>query len=122
MDLFSKPAWLVINLSFPRIQSSIVSFSSKKESYFNVVTQRAFGEILGSENMLFAEGSLHRYLRNLVMSLVGNENLKVKLLPDVEKMICKHLNYWCGQASVELKEAVAKVNLFRIRSLLVYIM
>jgi hypothetical protein len=28
---------------------------------------------LGSENMLFAEGSLHRYLRNLVMNLVGNE-------------------------------------------------
>ena len=53
------------------------------------------------------------------MNLVGNENLKVKLLPDVEKMICNHLNYWCGQASVELKEAVAKVSLFQIRSLLV---
>ncbi|KAL9356427.1 hypothetical protein Peur_049680 [Populus x canadensis] len=60
--------------------------------------------------MLFAEGSLHWYLRNLVMSLVGNESLKVKLLPDVEKMICKHLNYWCGQASVELQEALAKME------------
>jgi len=70
--------------------------------------------------MLFAEGSLHRYLRNLVMSLVVNESLKVKLLPDVEKMmICKHLNYWCGQASVELQETLAKVNLFRIPSFLV---
>ncbi|KAH8479478.1 hypothetical protein H0E87_031326 [Populus deltoides] len=61
--------------------------------------------------MLFAEGSLHRYLRNLVMSLVVNESLKVKLLPDVEKMmICKHLNYWCGQASVELQETLAKME------------
>ena len=40
---------------------------------FQCCYPESFGEILGSENMLFAEGSLHRYLRNLVMNLVGNE-------------------------------------------------
>ncbi|KAJ6929193.1 hypothetical protein NC652_013157 [Populus alba x Populus x berolinensis] len=49
------------------------------------------------------------YLRNLVMNLVGNESLRVKLLQEVEKTICKHLDFWCGQASVELKEAVAEM-------------
>ncbi|KAJ6378029.1 hypothetical protein OIU78_028291 [Salix suchowensis] len=53
---------------------------------------------------------MHKYLRNLVMNLVGNETMRTKLIPKVEKTICKNLQRWCGQASIELKDAVAKME------------
>ncbi|XP_061950023.1 cytochrome P450 87A3-like [Populus nigra] len=77
---------------------------------FQCCYPKSFNEIAGRENMVSAEGFLHKYLRNLVMNLVGNESMKQKLIPKVEKMVCEHLQSWCGQASIELREAVAKME------------
>ncbi|XP_034907384.1 cytochrome P450 87A3-like [Populus alba] len=77
---------------------------------FQCCYPKSFNEIAGRENMVSAEGFLHKYLRNLVMNLVGNESMKQKHIPKVEKMVCEHLQSWCGQASIELREAVAKME------------
>ncbi|KAJ6677888.1 P450 putative-RELATED [Salix viminalis] len=77
---------------------------------FQCCYPKSFNEIAGRDNLVSAEGFMHKYLRNLVMNLVGNETMRTKLIPKVEKTICKNLQRWCGQASVELKEAVAKME------------
>ncbi|MCL7041913.1 hypothetical protein MKW94_009739 [Papaver nudicaule] len=50
---------------------------------------------------------IHKYLKNLVLSQVGNESLKEKLLPKIELMINQALNSWSTQPSVEVKECTA---------------
>jgi len=87
---------------------------------FQCCYPKSFNEIAGRENMVSAEGFLHKYLRNLVMNLVGNESMKQKLIPKVEKMVCEHLQSWCGQACIEFREAVAKVKHVHFRFVLFY--
>ncbi|KAA8539893.1 hypothetical protein F0562_026585 [Nyssa sinensis] len=67
----------------------------------------SFDDIVGKQNVLSVHGSLHKYLKILILNLFGSESLKGRLLPDVEDMTLKHLQLWSTQTSVNLKEAIA---------------
>lgn len=68
----------------------------------------SFDDIVGKDNVLSVHGSLHKYLRNLILNLYGTESLK-RLLPEIEELTSKTLELWSNQASVDLKEATSMV-------------
>lgn len=53
---------------------------------------------------------MYKYLKNMVLNLLGPESLKERLLLQVEEAACKNLRLWSSQPSVELKEATAEVG------------
>ncbi|KAG6767399.1 hypothetical protein POTOM_028603 [Populus tomentosa] len=80
---------------------------------FQCCYPKSFNEIAGRENMVSAEGFQHKYLRNLVMNLVGNESMEHKIIPKVEKMMEFSfgakilLSYSESKSSKNLKQAYA---------------
>lgn len=52
---------------------------------------------------------MHKYLKNMVLSLFGPESLK-KMLPEVEGAVLKQLHQWSSLDMVELKDATASVR------------
>ncbi|MBA0678866.1 hypothetical protein Goari_020185, partial [Gossypium aridum] len=65
-----------------------------------------FTKILGRQNVGSLHGFMFKYLKNMVLSLFGPENIK-KMLPEVERTACRRLQRWSIQETVELKEATA---------------
>ncbi|XP_026450866.1 cytochrome P450 87A3-like [Papaver somniferum] len=65
--------------------------------------------ILGQASLLTLNGSIHRYIWNMVLSLVGPESLKQKLLPHIVHGVKRNLLLWGNQDTVDLKEAVSKM-------------
>ncbi|KAJ8449303.1 hypothetical protein Cgig2_002435 [Carnegiea gigantea] len=68
----------------------------------------SFTEILGRQNVGSLHGFMHKYLRNMVLSLFGSESLK-KMLPEVEGAVLKQLHQWLSPDMVELKDATASM-------------
>ncbi|KAF8380309.1 hypothetical protein HHK36_027791 [Tetracentron sinense] len=66
-----------------------------------------FTEIFGRQNVGSLHGFMYKYLKNMVLNLFGPENLKRKLLPEVEKKANINLSLWSCQDTVEMKEATA---------------
>ncbi|EEF51428.1 cytochrome P450 87A3 [Ricinus communis] len=67
----------------------------------------SFTDIFGKDNSFFLQGFVHKYVRNLTLNFVGVQSLKERVLPQVEKLTCKHLQSWSSQGTVELKEAIS---------------
>lgn len=68
-----------------------------------------FRKILGRENLADLHGSIHKYVKNMVLNLVGPESLKT-MLPEIEQVAQRTLQQWSCEDSVELKEASANVR------------
>ncbi|XP_042511667.1 cytochrome P450 87A3-like [Macadamia integrifolia] len=68
-----------------------------------------FTEIFGRQNVGSLHGFMYKYLKNLVLNLFGPENIKEKLLPEIEELAFRNLHLWSSWDSVELKEAIAKM-------------
>ncbi|KAF8412314.1 hypothetical protein HHK36_000275 [Tetracentron sinense] len=67
----------------------------------------SFTEIFGRQSVLSSHGFIHKYLKNLILTIFGIESLKERLLPEVDDTTRKHLHLWTNQESVNLKEAIA---------------
>ena len=59
-----------------------------------------------------AFGAVHKYMRSAVLSNIGAESIKERLLPQIEEFINKTLRAWSTQSSVEVKHAIANVSFF----------
>ncbi|XP_043715968.1 cytochrome P450 87A3-like [Telopea speciosissima] len=58
------------------------------------------------------QGYIHKYIRSLILNLTGPQNLKEKLLSEMDQATMKQLQSWSTQhANVDLKEAVATMVL-----------
>ncbi|KAL6004532.1 hypothetical protein ACLOJK_005087 [Asimina triloba] len=66
-----------------------------------------FNEIFGRQNVGSLHGFMYKYLKSLVLNLFGPENLKEKLLPQVEQTAHKNLLSWSQQPSIDLKDVTA---------------
>lgn len=69
-----------------------------------------FRKVMGRQNMGEMQGLMHKYLKSLVLRLLGPETLKGKLIHDVGDAACRSLSSWAEQPAVELKEATATVG------------
>lgn len=67
-------------------------------------------KISGEQGLTVHSGVMHKYLRNLALSLVGPENLKDgSLLHEMNEMTRSHLQLWHGCGDIEVKEAIGMV-------------
>ncbi|KAF6147767.1 hypothetical protein GIB67_006740, partial [Kingdonia uniflora] len=67
----------------------------------------SFTELFGRTTNLAAHTIVHKYLRSLVLSLFGPENLKENLLPEIEQTTRTYFQLWSTQPSIELKEGIS---------------
>nr|XP_043630703.1 cytochrome P450 87A3-like [Erigeron canadensis] len=64
--------------------------------------------VYGEQNVSTLHGNQHKYLKNMVLNLVGYESLK-KILSEVESIATRNIEKWVGQETVELKAATANL-------------
>ncbi|XP_043717919.1 cytochrome P450 87A3-like [Telopea speciosissima] len=76
---------------------------------FQIWYMDTFTEIFGEESLISVHGFVHKYLRSLILSIFGSENLKEKLLPAMEQQTIKHLKFWTSQDSIELKYGISSM-------------
>ncbi|XP_038692030.1 cytochrome P450 87A3-like isoform X2 [Tripterygium wilfordii] len=67
----------------------------------------SFIAVLGQQSLLNQHGVVHKYLRNLILRLVGPANLKEELLNDINNQTLKHLRSWAMCDIVDIKEAAS---------------
>ncbi|CAN1751944.1 Cytochrome P450 87A3 [Linum perenne] len=80
----------------------------KDEELFKTWYTDSFGNIMGNDGLMYLQGSVHKYLRNLTLHEFGPHNLK-SMLPDLEQCAAENLKIWSTQPSVNLKEVVSEM-------------
>ncbi|KAJ4727012.1 Cytochrome P450 [Melia azedarach] len=55
-------------------------------------------------------GSVHKYLRNLALHLVGREKLRANLLHEVDEAIRRHLHSWATRGAVNVHEGSSQMT------------
>ncbi|KAJ1277205.1 hypothetical protein BS78_05G277200, partial [Paspalum vaginatum] len=83
----------------------------QEEKAFQMWYPESFMRILGENNIVSASGSLHKYMRNMVLRVFGPENLRLLLLQDVHSAVNMSLASWAEKQSIELKTASANMIL-----------
>ncbi|XP_075672493.1 cucurbitadienol 11-hydroxylase-like [Castanea sativa] len=74
----------------------------------------SFSKLLGQDvTRLSNQRNIHKYLRNTILSHVGPEALKDKLLPYLEDAISQKLQGWSKLPSLEVKKSLA-VMIFKL--------
>eukprot|EP01018_Ginkgo_biloba_P004226 Gb_09009 [translate_table: standard] len=68
----------------------------------------SFTKVFGDQNVGSLHGYMYKYLRNMVLTLVGRENLKEKFLPEIQQNLLDKISNWHDQV-VDMKEASATI-------------
>ncbi|KAJ4727013.1 Cytochrome P450 [Melia azedarach] len=89
----------------PEINYAI--FQQENKSFVIWYTE-SFLEIIGQKSMMSYHGNLHKYLRNLILHLVGPENLRANLLHELDQTTRRHLHSWTTLGTVDVKEGVSQ--------------
>ncbi|KAJ0080053.1 hypothetical protein Patl1_23264 [Pistacia atlantica] len=90
----------------PEINYTILQ---RESANFSIWLTDSFSEFLGEENMLTQHGTFHRYMKNLILHLVGPESLRGKLLQQMDEATSRHIRSWANQGNVNVKEGVAEM-------------
>jgi cytochrome P450 len=71
----------------------------------------SFAKLLHQDvtSVISKHGSIHKYLRNLVLAYFGPEPLKDKLLPKLETAISQALQDWSKRPTIEVNSARSSV-------------
>ncbi|XP_044469469.1 cytochrome P450 87A3-like [Mangifera indica] len=81
----------------------------RESANFSFWLTDSFREFLGEESMLTQHGSFHRYMKNLILHLVGPESLRGKLLHQMDEATSRHLLSWASEGSVNVNEGIAEM-------------
>ncbi|KAJ0078461.1 hypothetical protein Patl1_23242 [Pistacia atlantica] len=90
----------------PEINYTILQ---RESTNFSIWLTDSFSKFLGEENMLTQHGSFHRYMKNLILHLIGPESLKGKLLHQMDEATSRHIHSWATQGTVNIKEGIAEM-------------
>ncbi|GJS57762.1 cytochrome P450 87A3-like protein [Tanacetum coccineum] len=63
-------------------------------------------KIFGTRNLGSLHGNLHKFLKNMILTIVSPESLK-KMFSDIECVATKNMKGWACKETVEMKTAVA---------------
>ncbi|XVE73917.1 hypothetical protein DITRI_Ditri11bG0157200 [Diplodiscus trichospermus] len=83
-------------------------FQQENKSFVLLYTE-SFMKIFGEGSLLVNHGDVHKYFKNLILRLVGPENLKAKILPGIEEATRKHLDSWASFGDIDVKEGTSKM-------------
>lgn len=86
---------------------------------FKCAYPAGFVNIVGKYNILQTHGSMHKTLRQLSLNLVGFENLKDRLLPDVETQVMRNLSRWEDGSVINLKDEAANMTFIMLMNRLI---
>ncbi|KAL0373632.1 UNVERIFIED_CONTAM: cytochrome [Sesamum radiatum] len=62
--------------------------------------------IAGEQGLLAHAGNSHKYLRDLVLNVIGPQHLKTELLHEMDTVTRKHLSLWTASHEVDVKTAM----------------
>ncbi|KAL6643923.1 hypothetical protein ACP70R_018689 [Stipagrostis hirtigluma subsp. patula] len=99
-------------------QNMIVSLDRELNNYvfqqegkaFEMWFPNSFMKIMGEENIIRSSGSLHKHSRNMILRVIGHENLKLGLLHDVHRVVQRSLSSWLDRPSIDLKPAISSMT------------
>ncbi|KAL5562735.1 hypothetical protein UlMin_032482 [Ulmus minor] len=74
--------------------------------YFDAISKLL---VLDGESRMNAAGIVHKYERRSILSHIGVESIKERLLPQFEELIKKTLTEWSTQSYVEVKHAIGSM-------------
>lgn len=75
---------------------------------------------LGKDSMFFKTGNIHKNIKQISLLLLGSENLKQRILKDMDHVTREHLSLKAGQGSFNVRAAVSSVLLSFFEHLLVF--
>ncbi|KAL5562367.1 hypothetical protein UlMin_032114 [Ulmus minor] len=74
--------------------------------YFDAISKLL---VLDGESRINAAGIVHKYGKKIILSHIGVESIKERLLPQFEELIKKTLTEWSTQSHVEVKHAIGSM-------------
>ncbi|KAL5562734.1 hypothetical protein UlMin_032481 [Ulmus minor] len=74
--------------------------------YFDAISKLL---VLDGESRINAAGIVHKYGKRSILSHIGVESIKERLLPQFEELIKKTLTEWSTQSYVEVKHAIGSM-------------
>ncbi|OWM68303.1 hypothetical protein CDL15_Pgr004785 [Punica granatum] len=78
------------------------------DSFAKLIDVRGLGRD-GESTPLTSIGHIHKYMRNMVLSQIGAEALRERILPDMEETCQKALVDWSTKESLDVKKATSSV-------------
>ncbi|XVE68315.1 hypothetical protein DITRI_Ditri09bG0057700 [Diplodiscus trichospermus] len=101
----------------PEIKYNI--FQQENKSFILLYTE-SFMKIFGEGSLPMNHGDVHKYFKNLILRLVGPENLKAKIFPGIEEATRKHLDSWASFGNIDVKEGTSKMIFEYFAKLLIH--
>nr|XP_048334324.1 cytochrome P450 87A3-like isoform X2 [Ziziphus jujuba var. spinosa] len=84
-------------------------FQQEGKSFVICYTE-SFSEIIGRKSLLVYHEMAHKYLKNLILHLVGPANLKAKLIHEMDESTRTRLHSWASHGNiVDIKEATSNM-------------
>lgn len=78
---------------------------------FNLSYPDGLAKPLGKDSLFFKTGNVHKHIKQISMRLLGSENLKRKIIKDMDRVTCEHLRSKAREGRFDVKEAVSSVIL-----------
>lgn len=97
-------------VGFPVVVSTDSEFSQyvfqQEGKLFQIQYTKSLLELLGKDGILQFHGTLHKNLKNLILTQVSPQRLKEKLLPEIDRFIRRALASWANLPDVNMTDAV----------------
>lgn len=65
---------------------------------------------LGKDSLFFKTGNIHKHIKHISMRLLGSENLKQKIIKDMDRVTQEHISLKANQERFDVKDAVSSVT------------
>ncbi|RID68010.1 hypothetical protein BRARA_C00199 [Brassica rapa] len=80
-----------------------------ENEYFNLSYPDGLVKPLGKESMFLKTGNIHKHIKKICMRLLGSENLKRKIIKDMDHVTCEHLSLKVGQGRFDLRDLASSL-------------
>ncbi|CAH2064744.1 unnamed protein product, partial [Thlaspi arvense] len=64
---------------------------------------------LGKDSLFFKTGNIHKHIKQLTLHLLGSENLKRKIIKDMDRVTREHLSLKASEGIFDVKDTVSSV-------------
>ncbi|KAL6863739.1 hypothetical protein ACP4OV_016642 [Aristida adscensionis] len=82
----------------------------QEEKAFQMWMPASLSRIMGDDSILRSSGYLHKHTRNLILRLIGYDNLRLLLLHDMQRVVQTSLASWIERPSIELTAAITMMT------------
>ncbi|KAF8081926.1 hypothetical protein N665_0856s0015 [Sinapis alba] len=87
--------------------------------YFSLSYPDCLTKTLGKDSLFFKTGNIHKHIKHISMRLLGSENLKRKIIKDMDRVTQEHLSLKANQERFDVKDAVSRLITSHLTSKLI---